>query len=153
MRGLLLSIVRAGYRLGYLILRVWWFLRRPQTRGAAVALWHDGRVLLVRTSYRNCYSLPGGFARREEPSEQAARRELREEVGIELTAQILQHAWSGTVRFESRRDTVDIWETTVEVFPPLHLSGWEIVWAGWMSPSEALAQPLLPHLRSYLTQR
>jgi 8-oxo-dGTP diphosphatase len=153
MRGLLLSIVRAGYRLGYLILRVWWFLRRPQTRGAAVALWHDGRVLLVRTSYRNCYSLPGGFARGGEPSEQAARRELREEVGIELPNQTLQLAWSGTVRFESRHDTVDIWEAPLEAIPPLRLSRREIVWAGWMTPSEALAQPLLPHLRSYLTQR
>src|SRR5512139_3116265 len=101
MRGLLLSVIRVGYRGGYLLLRVWWFVRRPQTRGAAVALWHDGRVLLVRTSYRNCYSLPGGFARRGEPSEYAARRELREEVGIELPAQALRHAWHGTVRFEA----------------------------------------------------
>ncbi len=153
MRGLWLSIIRAAYRFGYLLLRAWWFVRRPQTRGAAVALWHEGRVLLVRTSYRNCYSLPGGFARRGEPGEQAARRELWEEVGIELPAQTLRHAWHGTVRFESRQDTVDIWEAPLEVVPPLHLSGREIVWAGWMTSSEALAQRLLPHLRSYLTQR
>ncbi len=153
MRGLLLSVVRAGYRLGYLMLRVWWFVRRPQTRGAAVALWHNGQVLLVRTSYRNCYSLPGGFAQRGEPSEQAARRELQEEVGIELPVQVLKHAWHGTVHFESRRDTVDIWEAPLDAIPPLHLSGPEIVWAGWMTSSEALAQQLLPHLRSYLTQR
>jgi 8-oxo-dGTP diphosphatase len=151
MRGLPLSVVRAAYRFGYLLLRVWWLVRRPQTHGAAVALWHDDRVLLVRTSYRNCYSLPGGFVRRGESGAHAARRELREEVGIELPAQALRHAWSGTVRFESRRDTVDIWEAPLEAVPPLHLSRAEIVWAGWMSPSEALAQRLLPHLRSYLT--
>jgi 8-oxo-dGTP pyrophosphatase MutT (NUDIX family) len=152
MRGLLLSVVRAAYRFGYLLLRVWWFVRRPQTRGAAVALWHDGQVLLVRTSYRNCYSLPGGFARRGESSEHAARRELQEEVGIGLPAQALRHAWHGTVRFESRQDAVDIWEAPVEAIPSLRLSRREIIWAGWMTPSDALARRLLPHLRYYLTR-
>ena len=75
------SVLRVGYRLAYLTLRLWWFVRRPATNGAAVALWHAGKVLMVRTSYRGCYSLPGGFVRRGEPSEQAARRELREELG------------------------------------------------------------------------
>ena len=144
------SVLRVGYRLAYLTLRLWWFVRRPATNGAAVALWHAGKVLMVRTSYRGCYSLPGGFVRRGEPSEQAARRELREELGISLPPGTLRHAWHGTIPFESRRDTIDIWEATVDPRPAFHVSGREIIWADWVTPAEVRNRPLLPHIGVYL---
>ncbi len=147
------TVVRWGYRAGYLMLRAWWFLRRPRTHGAVIALWHEGRVLMVRTSYRNCCSLPGGFVRQGESSEQAARRELREELGIDLPDHVLRRAWTGTLTFESREDTVDIWEAPIDQAPVARVVGREIVWAGWLSPSEALAQPHLPHIAAYLAQR
>jgi len=147
------AVIRRGYRWGYLMLRVWWFVRRPHTRGAAVALWHEGKVLLVRTSYRNCYSLPGGFVRRGELPLQAARRELREELGIDLPEQTLRHAWHGTILFESRQDTIDIWEASMDSPLAVHVAGREIVWADWMAPSAALGRRLLPHIIAYLSQR
>ena len=153
MRGLLDTAIRLGYRLAYLGLRAWWLVRRPATHGAGVALWHEGKILLIHTSYRPCYSLPGGFVRRGEPSEQAARRELREEVGIYLPDATLRLAWSGTLPFESRGDTVDIWETTVKTPPGVHITGREIIWAGWTDPSEALGRRLLPHVAIYLAAR
>jgi ADP-ribose pyrophosphatase YjhB (NUDIX family) len=145
------AAVRKGYQLAYLV-RIWWFVRRPRTSGAAVALWHGDKVLMVRTSYRGCYSLPGGFARTGEPSEQAARRELREELGISVPPQTLRHAWHGTVPFESRQDTIDIWEATVDPAPEPHVTGREIVWADWVAPAEALKRPLLPHVAAYLSE-
>jgi 8-oxo-dGTP diphosphatase len=159
MRDALDILIRRLYRGAYLMLRVWWLVRRPHTHGAAVALWHEGKVLLIRTSYRHCYSLPGGFVKRGEPAEQAARRELREELGIDLADSgrhgglPLRHAWSGTLDFEARPDTTDIWEATVASPPVLRVTGREIVWAGWMSPSEALSRRLLPHIAAYLTGR
>jgi len=146
------ALIRAGYRLAYWMLRLWWFVRRPQTNGAAVALWHEGKVLLIRTSYRNCLSLPGGFVRSGEPAEQAALRELEEELGITLPPQSLCHAWHGELSFESRRDVVDIWEIRVDAIPQMHVAGREIVWAGWLAPAEAVKRPLLPHLAAYLNQ-
>jgi 8-oxo-dGTP diphosphatase len=153
MRGVLDTAICLGYRVAYWGLRAWWFVRRPATHGAGVALWHEGRVLLIRTSYRPCYSLPGGFVQRGEPSEQAARRELREEVGIDLSGQAVRLAWTGTLPFESRRDTVDVWETSVETAPAVRITGHEIIWAGWVHPSEALGQRLLPHVALYLAGR
>ncbi len=146
-------LIRRLYRGAYLMLRVWWLVWRPHTHGAAVALWHEGKLLLVRTSYRPCYSLPGGFVKRGEPAEQAARRELREELGIDLTGLPLRHAWNGTLDFESRPDTIDIWEVTVASAPALRVTGREIVWAGWMGPSQALSRRLLPHIGVYLASR
>lgn len=146
------AVTRKGYRLAYLMLRAWWFVRRPRTQGAAVALWHGGKILMVRTSYRPCYSLPGGFVRRGEPSEQGARRELLEEVGIVLPPGTLRHAWHGTIRFESRRDTIDIWEAVLDSAPALRVAGREIVWADWVVPAEVRERPLLPHVAIYLDE-
>jgi 8-oxo-dGTP pyrophosphatase MutT (NUDIX family) len=153
MRGVLNKAIRLGYRTAYLGLRAWWFVRRPATHGTGVAFWHGEKVLLIRTSYRRCYSLPGGFVRRGEPSEQAARREVREEIGIDLSGRELRLAWSGTLPFESRQDTTDIWETFVERPPVLRITGREIVWAGWVHPSQAQGRRLLPHVATYLAER
>jgi 8-oxo-dGTP diphosphatase len=151
--ALLGAAIRLGYRGAYLLLRAWWYVRRPQTQGAAVALWHEDKVLLVRTSYRDCYTLPGGFVRRGEPPEQAARREMREETGIDLPSEALRHAWHGTLQFESRRDTIDIWEVSLGFAPTVCIRDREIVWVGWMEPSAALGRRLLPHVAEYLDRR
>ncbi len=44
----------------------------------------DGQVLLVQQSYRNRWGVPGGLLKRGEDPEAAARREVREEVGIDI---------------------------------------------------------------------
>ena len=44
----------------------------------------DGRVLVVRHSYRRRWGFPGGLVKRHEAIEDAARREAREEVGVDI---------------------------------------------------------------------
>jgi 8-oxo-dGTP pyrophosphatase MutT (NUDIX family) len=44
----------------------------------------DGRVLLICQSYRNRWGLPGGLLQRGEDPADAARREIREEIGIDV---------------------------------------------------------------------
>jgi ADP-ribose pyrophosphatase YjhB (NUDIX family) len=44
----------------------------------------DGDVLLVRQSYRNAWGVPGGLLKRGEAPEDAARREVFEEVGLHI---------------------------------------------------------------------
>jgi ADP-ribose pyrophosphatase YjhB (NUDIX family) len=45
----------------------------------------DGRVLLVRHSYRNAWGFPGGLLNRGEAPRDGAIREAREEVAIAIT--------------------------------------------------------------------
>jgi 8-oxo-dGTP diphosphatase len=44
----------------------------------------DGRLLLVRHSYRNAWGFPGGLLNRGEAPADGARREAREEVDIDI---------------------------------------------------------------------
>lgn len=44
----------------------------------------DGALLLVRQSYRQRWGVPGGLLQRGERPEDAARREVREEVGLDI---------------------------------------------------------------------
>ncbi len=53
--------------------------------GTLCVIEHDGEVLLVRHTYRARWGIPGGLLARSEHSEDAARREVREEVGIAIT--------------------------------------------------------------------
>jgi ADP-ribose pyrophosphatase YjhB (NUDIX family) len=75
----------AALRVAHALLRVWWAVRRPTTRGVKLLLHDaDGRVLLVRHTYgeRDVWELPGGGLHRGEAPEDGARREAREELGV-----------------------------------------------------------------------
>jgi 8-oxo-dGTP pyrophosphatase MutT (NUDIX family) len=73
------------YRLAYTALRIYWWVFRPEVRGVRCVVEHEDRILLIRHTYDDGrWTFPGGGLRRAEPDEQAARREVAEEVGIEL---------------------------------------------------------------------
>jgi ADP-ribose pyrophosphatase YjhB (NUDIX family) len=80
---LLLGVYRRLPRLGRR-----WVVRTiapSYTVGAmAIVERDDGAVLLVRHSYRRKWGVPGGLLQRGEHPDVALRREVREEVGIEV---------------------------------------------------------------------
>lgn len=147
------ALIRAVYRAAHWGLRLLWFIRRPETSGALVAVWHQGRVLLVKNSYRAQLTFPGGYIRRREDRRTAAARELREEVGINVQPKRLVHAYHGTHVFEHRQDTLDIYELEVDSEPNVQVDNREVVRAEFLTPDEALSLQIVPHLDEYLSRR
>lgn len=147
------ALIRAVYRVAHWGLRLLWFVRRPETTGALVAVWHHGRVLLVKNSYRAQLTLPGGYIRPREDRRTAAARELREEVGINVQPKRLVHAYHGTHVFEHRQDTLDIFELELDDEPNVQVDDREVVSAELYTPDEALGMDVVPHLEEYLSRR
>lgn len=116
-------------------------------------MWCGGELLLVKNSYRAHYTLPGGYIRPGESAEQAGARELEEECNISVSPSAIEVAYDGTESFENRNDRVTILELVLENRPVVGVDNREVVWAGFKSPQEILALPLVPHLREYLRRR
>lgn len=141
---------RCAYRMGHLLARQWWRLRRPQDRGVAVAVWSSGRLLVVRPSYRRGYDLPGGgLAAGEEPRHGAAR-ELAEELALEIPSGELQDLglFDFTLDHRRIRETLFAWHPPAE--PALHVDRREIVWAGFLPPAALDGAAVTPSVRHAL---
>jgi ADP-ribose pyrophosphatase YjhB (NUDIX family) len=75
-----------------------WYAQLPTMFGAAGALFTDGagRVLLVKPNYREHWSLPGGIIEHGEPPHEGCRREIGEELGLDITpGRLLVVGWAG----------------------------------------------------------
>ena len=89
-------------------------LLRLKTRGVKVLLVdRGGAILLIRNSYgrSDLWVLPGGGVGRGETPEKAARREVREEIGLEVPR--LAFVSAHFSRSEGRRDMIHLFSGQV----------------------------------------
>ena len=81
------SIRRLAYRVASRLLGVYRLVRRPTLHGVRCVLSRGDEVLLVRHTYGDVrWGLPGGLTRRRETPAATARREMREELGVDVAA-------------------------------------------------------------------
>ena len=121
-------------RSAYPFARLWWHIRRRHHRGALVALWHDGALLLIRSSYKRGWSFPGGGIDPGESPAAAAAREVGEEIGLAVTIDgapmIVEGAWDG------RPETVHFYNLTLATAPSLRLDNREVIGAQFFRPEQ-----------------
>lgn len=141
-----------GYKLAYRLMRTAWRLTNPLTHGALVLIWSRGEVLLVRNSYVPYYSAPGGFVKPGEDAREAARRELIEEVGLDVAPEALSLALELTHPWEGKRDHVKIFELTLDERPVVHVDHREVIEALWVAPQDALTLNVFPPLQRVIRE-
>jgi ADP-ribose pyrophosphatase YjhB (NUDIX family) len=133
-RRLTPRMLRRAYRAGYLVLRPWWFVARPRTRGVKVVVRRGDEVLVVRHTYarRDQWDLPGGFLHPDEAPEPALRRELFEELRV-VPASVRMIA-EVPARFDRKRERIFVAVADVES-PDIAPSEAEIAEARWVARS------------------
>ncbi len=143
-------LFRVGYWAAYRLLRSWWFVSRPTHTGANIAVWHDGKLLVVRHAYQHGLLLPGGSVRRGEDARATAQRELREEVGLSVRPSDLRPPQISVAQVASRHDTTHIFELHLNQAPKLRIDRREIMDAQFMAPTALSAAEVSAHLALYL---
>ena len=145
----LVSIKRLAYRLAIPVLKLYWFAFRPRTSGVTCIIRDaDGRVLMVRHTYgKPSWFFPGGGIRKNETPEAAIRREIREEVGIELVDLRQIGNFLSTIDF--KKDNVTVF-TARPASAALRLRREEIAEARWTDVNE-LPSPIAPVARRSLS--
>lgn len=117
-----------------------------------VALWHRGRLLLVRVRERDCWELPGGKVDPGETPREAAVREVHEESGQRVGADALRFAGYATTAIGARQRVLRGAVFTAEVDraelfePNEEIAGICWVSAGEEPPSTARVQTVDTYL-------
>ncbi|MHB9140195.1 MAG: NUDIX domain-containing protein [Victivallaceae bacterium] len=139
MKNLLLNIL---FQCAHRTRRIVWMVFRPTTIGVKMLLLHGDSVMLVKTRYSKCLSLPGGKVNKLETPRKAAMRELREETGITVSDCRLGGVYSNFTEYKS--DTIVLFsaETSETGCAP----GWEIEKCGFY-PLNALPPETSPATR------
>jgi 8-oxo-dGTP pyrophosphatase MutT (NUDIX family) len=142
------SVWRLVLRVGFRLARVWWHVRRPSHEGALVAIYVGRALLLVKSSYRDEWNLPGGSVNPGETPDAAAQREMEEEIG--LSSRTLHPAGSASGIWDGRRDRVHFFELRLDRMPGLRLDNREIIATRLVMPEELQDIPVTAAVAAYL---
>jgi 8-oxo-dGTP pyrophosphatase MutT (NUDIX family) len=97
-----------------------WKVVRPHTRGVKIMVFNtNGELALIRNAYgrSDLFVLPGGGVRPFEEPAKAAVREVKEELGLEITKLKLRSQYLSTS--EGKRDEIHLFEALAHGTPQL----------------------------------
>jgi len=140
------SLLDRTCQIGYVVTYRCWqiFLRFSKigTTGAQVLVTFDDQVLLIKTSYRPTYSLPGGYLGKLEDYASAACREVMEETGIVLDRSQLNEMLLFEQTHSGRLTSNMIFTCNINPKPLLTMDKREVVFARFVPIQEALSMQL-----------
>lgn len=131
-------------------MRLYWAIWHPHTYGTLVAIWYNGTILLIRNSYLRYYSLPGGYIQRNETAQQAAIRELAEEIGLSVTDEMLTQVLDINHNWQGRSDHVKLFVIKLTEPQKIKIDNREVIAMEFFTPENALKLDLYPPIRQYI---
>jgi ADP-ribose pyrophosphatase YjhB (NUDIX family) len=80
------------YKFAYPFLKIYWFIFRPKTQGVQCLILSGDQLLLIRHTYgHSAWTLSGGGIKKGETKEEAVKREVKEELGLESHLNIVEN--------------------------------------------------------------
>jgi 8-oxo-dGTP pyrophosphatase MutT (NUDIX family) len=154
LKGLVLAV---GYRV-FKILRapVKWYWKKfnIQTQGVRVMIIHDGSLVLVRHWYNTLWVMPGGGIKKHETPEQAAIREVREELELDI-GQLDYKLGAYANTKEGKSDTVHCFVVELSERPVIkkrfNLEVSDIVWSAFGSMPEGTSWATKTRVQEHLS--
>jgi 8-oxo-dGTP pyrophosphatase MutT (NUDIX family) len=93
------------YKIATRFRKLFWYIFRPKTFGVKCLIEHNGKYLFIKNSYQNnLWNIPGGEIKKHEIKEKAIRREVFEELRIDIKN--LKYIGEYTSTLEYKEDTV-----------------------------------------------
>jgi ADP-ribose pyrophosphatase YjhB (NUDIX family) len=149
--SLSIRLRRLIYRSAYLLLWAYRVVVRPEVSGVKCVLTEGDHVLLVRHTYGpREWDLPGGGIKRGEGPAAAARREMREELGVDI--EDLRDAGEVVAKLNRSRATVSCFTAELRA-PEITIERGEIAAVRWFPRDDLprrIGQLTLPVLRRAL---
>ena len=148
------SLKKLGYKVIYTGLyrahRIYCTIRNPEVFGSYILCMHEHKVLLIKNSYKRYWTFPcGGIAAHETPI-QAAIREAKEEVGLNLLSDQLLLRAKFLYEGEGQRDNIHLFEYRFETKPQVQIDHREVEDFCWVSKEELsqfiIFDPILPYI-------
>jgi 8-oxo-dGTP pyrophosphatase MutT (NUDIX family) len=130
-----------------------WFLTRPTTVGAYLAIWHHDKVLVIKNPYKRHFTIPCGGLKPGESTAQAAVREANEEVGIKVELSQIRHAGRFVSYQEFKRDECDVYEVFLDECPAVAIDNHEVVSAEFLTLAQANEYPMMHIVEQYFARR
>jgi ADP-ribose pyrophosphatase YjhB (NUDIX family) len=92
------------YKFVYAFLKIYWFIFRPKTQSVICLILSGDELLLIRNTYgHSAWTLSGGGFKKNETKEVAVEREVKEELGLNITPEYIGEFTHST---EHKIDTV-----------------------------------------------
>ena len=116
------------YNFVYPFLKIYWFIFRPKTQGVICLILSGDELLLIRHTYgHSAWTLSGGGFKKNETKEEAVKREVKEELGLNITPEYIGEF---THNPEHKIDTVFCFVARMEKIEPKidHLEIKEAKW-------------------------
>lgn len=136
--------------IAYRLAKCYWFIARPTSQGSYVAVWAENKLLVIKNSYKNEFSLPSGGMDAGETFAEAAVRELREEVGIQTTVDQLTRIGSFESFAEYKRDISEVFELRLEAVPSIKIDNREVIYAEFLSLTQTQELSLVPIVAQWM---
>lgn len=150
-------VLRAGYTTFKIVrmpVKWYWKLFNVQTRGVRIMIIYQGSVALVRHWYNTLWVMPGGGINKYETSEQAAIREVREELGWDV-GQLDYKLGEYSNNKEGKNDTVHCFVVELTEKPLIkkrfNLEVSDVVWYPLDSLPEGVSSATVRRIREHVT--